>query len=44
VAEATVKKGKRLAARGDHSAAKRAKTVKLSKGARTAKLSKGRTM
>jgi hypothetical protein len=44
VAEATVKKGKRLAVRGDHSAAKRAKTVKLSKGARTAKLSKGRTM
>jgi hypothetical protein len=43
-AEATVKKGKRLAVRGDHSAAKRAKTVKLSKGARTAKLSKGRTM
>ncbi len=44
VAEATVKKGKRLAARGDHSAAKRARAVKLSKGARTAKLSKGRTM
>jgi hypothetical protein len=44
VAEAKIKKGKRLAARGDHSAAKRAKTVKLSKGARTAKLSKGRTM
>jgi hypothetical protein len=43
-AEATVKKGKRLAARADHSAAKRAKTVKLSKGAKTAKLSKGRTM
>jgi hypothetical protein len=44
VAEAKIKKGKRLAARGDHSAAKRAKTLKLSKGARTAKLSKGRTM
>jgi len=44
VAEATIKKGKRLAARGDHSAAKRARAVKLSKGARTAKLSKGRTM
>jgi hypothetical protein len=44
VAEATVKKGKRLAARADHSAAKRARTVKLSKGAKTAKLSKGRTM
>jgi hypothetical protein len=44
VAEATIKKGKRLAARSDHSAAKRARNVKLSKGARTAKLSKGRTM
>ena len=44
VAEATIKKGKRLAARADHSAAKRARNVKLSKGARTAKLSKGRTM
>jgi hypothetical protein len=44
VAEAKIKKGKRLAARGDHSAAKRARNVKLSKGARTAKLSKGRTM
>ena len=44
VAEATIKKGKRLAARADHSAAKRARSVKLSKGARTAKLSKGRTM
>ena len=44
VAKATVKKGKRLAVRGEHSAAKRARTVKLSKSARTAKLSKGRTM
>ena len=44
VVEAKVKKGKRLAARADHSAAKRARNVKLSKGARTAKLSKGRTM
>ena len=44
VAKANIKKGKRLAARGDHSASKRARTVKLSKGARTAKLSKGRTM
>ncbi|MEH2610654.1 hypothetical protein [Bradyrhizobium sp. AZCC 1693] len=44
VAEATIKKGKRLAARADHSAAKRARNIKLSKGARTAKLSKGRTM
>jgi len=44
VAEATIKKGKRLAARADHSAAKRARNVKLSKGAKTARLSKGRTM
>lgn len=44
VAEAKIKKGKRLAARGDYSAAKRARNVKLSKGARTARLSKGRTM
>jgi hypothetical protein len=44
VAEATIKKGKRLAARADHSATKRARNMKLSKGARTAKLSKGRTM
>ncbi|WP_244608426.1 hypothetical protein [Bradyrhizobium algeriense] len=44
VVEAKIKKGKRLAARGDHSATKRARNVKLSKGARTAKLSKGRTM
>ncbi|WP_247521044.1 hypothetical protein [Bradyrhizobium sp. 190] len=44
VAESTVRKGKRLAARGEHSTAKRARTVKLSKGAKTAKLSKGRTM
>ncbi len=44
VAETRIKKGKRLAARGDHSVAKRAKAVKLSKGARTARLIKGRTM
>ena len=43
-AEAKIKTSKRVAVRGDHSAAKRAKTVKLSKGAKTAKLSKGRTM
>jgi hypothetical protein len=44
VTEATIKKGKLLAVRADHSAAKRARNVKLSKGAKTARLSKGRTM
>jgi hypothetical protein len=44
MAEAKIKKGKRLAVRGDRSVAKHARTVKLSKGARTARLSKGRTM
>lgn len=44
VAEAKIKKGKRLAVRGGHSVAKHARTAKLSKGARTARLSKGRTM
>jgi hypothetical protein len=44
MAEAKIKKGKRLAARGDRSVAKHARTAKLSKGARTARLSKGRTM
>jgi hypothetical protein len=43
-AEAKTRKARALAARADHSAAKRAKNVKLSKGARTAKLLKGRTM
>jgi hypothetical protein len=44
VVEAKTRKARALAARADHSMAKRAKNVKLSKGARTAKLFKGRTM
>jgi hypothetical protein len=44
VVETKTRKARALAARADHSMAKRGKNVKLSKGARTAKLSKGRTM